>query len=153
MIPKSPPSPRFRRILRAVRRSTQCEGGCERSWDNIMRVLVSSMAPRTYRALIVLAFVAVAVPASAEPIFSDGGPDAEAYGKQDGYPVGRPATARQQRFIGGSFSHYDELVKARLVAKPPAASPLNRAEGEFTLNYTYVGSRHTLDDYLARHPA
>jgi CubicO group peptidase (beta-lactamase class C family) len=114
------------------------------------RALVSRIAPWTHLALIALALMAV--PASAEPVFSDGGPDADAYGKQDGYPVGRAATARQQRFIVGSFSHYDELVKARLVTKPPAASPLSRAEGEFTLGYAYAGSRHTLDDYLARHP-
>ena len=35
----------------------------------------------------------------------------------------------------------------------PPPSPLKRAESEFALSYTYVGSRHTLDDYLARHPA
>jgi CubicO group peptidase (beta-lactamase class C family) len=110
------------------------------------------MARRTYLALFLLAVVAACPSMAAEPLFSDGGPDADAYGRQDGYPVGRPTTARQQRFMVGSFSHYDEIVKARVVGKAPAASPLKRAEGEFALIYKYNGSQHTLDDYLARHP-
>ena len=79
------------------------------------------MTRTTYLALGLLA-VLVARPALAgEPVFSDGGPDADAYGKSAGYPLGRPTAARQQRFIVGSFSHYDEIVKARVVGRPPAA--------------------------------
>ena len=110
------------------------------------------MARRTYLALLLLAVAAAGPATAAESIFLDGGPDADAYGKQEGYPVGRAATSRQQRFIVGSFSHYDEIVNARVVAKPPNPSPLKRAEGEFTFRYGFNGSQHTLDDYLARHP-
>ncbi len=111
------------------------------------------MALRTHLAAALLAVAAANAAVAAEPVFSDGGPDADAYGRQEGYPVGRPATFRQQRFMVGAHSHFDEMVKARPVAKAAVASPLKRAAGEFALTYSYQGKERSLDDYLARHPA
>jgi hypothetical protein len=55
--------------------------------------------------------------AGAAPIFKDGGPDASAYGSDDGYPVGTRAQTNQQRFMVGSYSHYDRLAPYHLVAR------------------------------------
>jgi CubicO group peptidase (beta-lactamase class C family) len=53
----------------------------------------------------------------------------------------------------GALSHFDEMVKARPVAKAAVASRLKRVAGEFALTYSYQGRERSLDDYLARHPA
>ena len=49
------------------------------------------MTRTTYFALFLLAGLVALPAAAAEPVFSDGGPDAEAYGKSAGYPLGRRA--------------------------------------------------------------
>jgi CubicO group peptidase (beta-lactamase class C family) len=87
--------------------------------------------------------------ASAGPRFSPGGPDAEAHGAGDGYPI---AVFYRQPFLVGAFSHEDQLWERRVVRKPAAARPLARAPREPALRYEYQGAVRTLDDYLARHP-
>ncbi len=59
----------------------------------------------------VLAFALGAGPAAASPTFRSDGPNAEAYGAAEGYPVGRATAGRfPLRFMVGSFSHYDKLL-------------------------------------------
>src|SRR6516162_5243736 len=55
------------------------------------------------------------------PVLSNTGPDAAAYGADEGFPLGTLATASQMRHLVASYSHFDELTPARIV--PRAASP------------------------------
>jgi CubicO group peptidase (beta-lactamase class C family) len=102
----------------------------------------------TCRALIAL--MASAAAACADPIFKAGGPDAAAYGAGDGYPIGTRAQANQQRFMVGSYSRFDRLAPFHLVARPDAPSPLRYAEQPLSL--TISDRAGTLADYLDRHP-
>src|SRR5260370_4144566 len=103
---------------------------------------------------IVLAGSGPAALAAADPVFSDGGPDAASYGAPD-YPI-NPATrgaALPQKYLIGNYSHFDQAFKTRSVAKADSPSPLRRASEELALAYTFQGESHTLGDYLERHPA
>jgi CubicO group peptidase (beta-lactamase class C family) len=90
--------------------------------------------------------------AQALPVFSDTGPDAALFGADEGYPIGTRATLNQQQYMVGEYSHYDELLPARLVARAATPSPFERAPEELTLRYQHQGEWHTLDDYLERNP-
>lgn len=92
-----------------------------------------------------------AVPPAA-PRFAPGGPDAEAHGASDGYPIGDRATYFRPPFLVGSYSHLDQVFEGRLVHRATTPSPLARAATEPTVRYAYQGHTFTLDDYLARHP-
>ena len=86
------------------------------------------------------------------PVFSVGGPDSEAYGAAEHFPVGSRATAFEKRYMVGAFSHFDTLFPTHTVA--PAAHPwefhrLATAQG---IAYFHAGSRYSLKDYLARMP-
>ena len=48
----------------------------------------------------VLALAAGAAPAAASPTFRSDGPNAEAYGAAEGYPVGRATAGRTRRTCG-----------------------------------------------------
>jgi CubicO group peptidase (beta-lactamase class C family) len=85
----------------------------------------------------------------AGPRFSDGGPEAEEYGAGDGY---RPSAIYRPRFFVGAFSHHDELLEGRRVARAGTPSRLGRAPAEPALRYEYEGHVRTLDEYLARNP-
>jgi CubicO group peptidase (beta-lactamase class C family) len=87
------------------------------------------------------------------PLFNDGGPDAAAYGAAERYPIATIAQRGEQRFIVGSHVSFDKLLPGPTVAAPPQASPLTRSCEPFQLSYRHDGQLHTLDDYLARHPA
>ena len=79
-------------------------------------------------------------------------PDEELLGKSAGYPVGTPATwFYQERVRVGSFSHLDEIFRARLVHKAPTPSRLVRT-AEPRITWTSGGAELTLDDYLSRNP-
>lgn len=111
---------------------------------------------RLIAALALLAVPFALAPARAEgcsPAFSAGGVDAEAYGAMRNYPIGSVAERAEQRFIVGSFSHWDKLLPGAVVAAPPKPMPLTRSCEPFVLNYTYKGQQSSIDDYLARHPA
>ncbi len=95
----------------------------------------------------------VSAAAEALPVFSNGGPDAGAYGAQDNYPVGRPATMRQQRFLVGSLSHFDSIRASHAIARAAAPFAFKRAAEEIALSYSHRGETHTLLDYLERQPA
>src|SRR4051794_41946304 len=84
----------------------------------------------------VLALAACASPAAASPTFRSDGPNAEAYGAAEGYPVGR-ATAGgvPQRFMGGTVTPH------RKPPRDPGGAPRGAGRG-----------RHPGGTGLARHP-
>jgi CubicO group peptidase (beta-lactamase class C family) len=96
---------------------------------------------------------AAAVSGPAAPRFAPDGPDAEAQGARDGYPIGDRATFFRLPFLVGSHSHLDQVFEGRPVRKAPQPSALTRAPSLPPLRYTFQEQSLTLDDYLARHPA
>ena len=90
--------------------------------------------------------------AQAGPIFSDTGPDAAAYGAEEGYPLSPQRARPPQKFLVGTFSHYDQIYPSRRVAKPAAPSPLRRAGEELVLTYRFRDNAYGLGDYLDRVP-
>jgi CubicO group peptidase (beta-lactamase class C family) len=86
-------------------------------------------------------------------VFSPTGPDAAAYGADDGYPLGARATMNEQRYLVATYSHFDEIFPSRKVARGGPIAALSRAPEELRLTYRYQGTLHSLDDYLERHPA
>ena len=102
-------------------------------------------------ATLVAALLGCAGPAGdGGPRFASGGPDAEAYGAREGYPV---RGIYRARFFVGAFSHHDEVFEGRLVRRAAAASPLARAPVEPAIRYEHGGRTSGIDDYLARNPA
>ena len=87
---------------------------------------------------------------ASSPRFSSGGPDAEKYGANEGYPV--KAISRLPFFVG-AFSHYDQLLDGRTIRRAASPSRLLRAPSEPALRYEYQTETRSLDDYLARNPA
>jgi CubicO group peptidase (beta-lactamase class C family) len=87
------------------------------------------------------------------PRFAPGGPDAEAYGASDGYPIGDRSTYFRTPFLVGSYSHLDQVFEGRLVRRATTPSLLARVASEPAVRYEYRGHTFTLDDYLTRHPA
>jgi CubicO group peptidase (beta-lactamase class C family) len=93
-----------------------------------------------------------AKPGITGPIFSNTGPDAAAYyGAAEGFPLGTLATASQMRHLVASYSHFDELTPARIVARAPTAWSFKRA-AEPEISYSFLGRRYTIVDYLSRYP-
>jgi CubicO group peptidase (beta-lactamase class C family) len=90
---------------------------------------------------------------SAAPVFSDTGPDAADYGAADGYPVGTPSVIGTTRYLVGTYTHFDQVVPARVVAHAPAPWSFRRAPAEPEIAYTFQGGRHAIADYLRRNPA
>ncbi len=90
--------------------------------------------------------------AEALPAYSPTGPDAAAYGEAEGYPVGSIKTMGSQRTMVGAYSHADQIHPARVIASPAAASTLDRAPQELTLQYNDLGQTRDLEDYLSRQP-
>lgn len=91
-----------------------------------------------------------AQPLASSPRFSSGGPDAEKYGANEGYPV--KAISRLPFFVG-TFSHYDQLLDDRTLRRAASPSRLLRAPSEPALRYEYQTENRSLDDYLAHNPA
>lgn len=118
--------------------------------------------PRVWALALLVCVVACASPArktSDAPIASDeppprfatGGPDAEELGASLGYPKGTPATFWRVRWQVGSFSHFDEIFRGRLIHGAPTPSRLVRV-AEPRITWTSAGGDLTLDDYLSRNP-
>jgi CubicO group peptidase (beta-lactamase class C family) len=84
--------------------------------------------------------------------FSPGGPDADAYGRKEGYPhCSRLTYLNEPRCRVGAFSHFDALYPARTVQAPATPSPLRRSAEEPPLRYLHNGRTESLDTYLSRH--
>ena len=91
--------------------------------------------------------------AGADPVFSDTGYDAAAFGAPD-YPIGvRGSEPWPQANLVGGFSHYDQSRASHAVAKPTNPSTLRRAPQELALSYNFDGQARSLDTYLERNPA
>lgn len=90
---------------------------------------------------------------SCDPAFSQTGPDAEAYGAAQNYPLGTIMDRTRQAYMVATFSNYDKLLPAHDVLAPATPSPLARSCDQFSLSYTFEDRRRTVDDYLSRHPA
>jgi CubicO group peptidase (beta-lactamase class C family) len=86
---------------------------------------------------------------AAGPRFDAGGPNADAYGAREGYPL--KAIYRLPYYVGG-FSRSDEQFDGRVVRRAATPSTLGRTAAEPDLRYEYDGAARTLDDYLARNP-
>ena len=90
---------------------------------------------------------------SCGPAFSQTGPDAEAYGAVQNYPLGTIMDRTRQAYMVATFSNYDKLLPAHDVMPPAAPSPLARNCDPFSFSYMFEDSRRTIEDYLSRHPA
>ena len=109
--------------------------------------------------LLLLAFLSMLVLkgvvfAESGPVFSDTGPDAEAYGASRGYPVPpfEYPPGHGQDFMIGAYSHFDKLHPMRTVQKPATPSVLQRAAEEIVPVYHYDGRQKAIGDYLDTHP-
>jgi CubicO group peptidase (beta-lactamase class C family) len=97
------------------------------------------------------AFAQVA-PASqaAGPRFRADGPNADEFGRKEGYPS--CIAYIDERCRVGALSRYDTLFPARTIAAPKQPTRLERAAVEPVVRYSFAGLDLTLDDYLDRHP-
>ncbi len=89
----------------------------------------------------------------ADPVFSDDGPDAAAYGRAEGYPIGKPASGRNLGTLVGRLSHFDQLYPSRLVARATTPSAFRYAPSEPAVTYTHDGQPRDIAGYLANNPA
>ena len=87
-------------------------------------------------------------------MFSDTGPEAEAYGASKGYPVPpfEYPPGSGQDFMVGTYSHFDKVHPMRTVSKPATPSILKRAAKEIVPVYHYDGRQKAIGDYLDTHP-
>ena len=58
-----------------------------------------------------------AKPSVTVPVLSNTGPDAAAYGADEGFPLGTLASGSQMRHLVATYSHFDELTPARIVRR------------------------------------
>jgi CubicO group peptidase (beta-lactamase class C family) len=92
------------------------------------------------------------VSAEGGPRFRVDGPDADSFGRGEGYPVCKGFEYARQRCRIGAFSHFDQLFPSRTIKAPAAPTRLGRAAVEPAISYTYNGQRQTIDQYLDKHP-
>ena len=88
----------------------------------------------------------------ATPVFSDTGPNADEYGASEGYPIGSASVVAEMRYLVGTYSHFDQMMRARVVTRAPTAWSFRRAPAEPEVSYSFQGERHSIDDYLRRNP-
>jgi hypothetical protein len=86
------------------------------------------------------------------PVFSATGPDAAEYGAAAGFLPGTVLTAAEPQHLVATYSHFDELVPARRVARAAAPWPFKRV-AEPAIVYQFGGQRLPIANYLGRHPA
>lgn len=89
----------------------------------------------------------------AGPRFRADGPNADEFGRKEGYPSCKGiAYVDETRCRVGALSRYDTLFPARTVAAPKQPAQLARAASEPVIRYGFAGLELTLDDYLNRQP-
>jgi CubicO group peptidase (beta-lactamase class C family) len=100
------------------------------------------------------AFAQVApAPQGAGPRFRADGPNADEFGRKEGYPSCKGiAYVDETRCRVGALSRYDTLFPARTITAPKQSMPLARAASEPVIRYGFAGLNLTLDDYLNRQP-
>jgi CubicO group peptidase (beta-lactamase class C family) len=90
------------------------------------------------------------------PTFEPGGPDAQLYGRDDGYPVPERLLAVMEgnpwepRYRVGAFSHIDQIYDTAKIER--AASPWLFKRGTAEVRYRFQGNEFSLADYLSRNP-
>jgi CubicO group peptidase (beta-lactamase class C family) len=85
----------------------------------------------------------------AGPRFRADGPEADAYGRNEGYPPCSGLTyIRDLRCRVGAFSQYDQLFPARTIKASGSPAVVGRAAREPDIRYTHAGQTRTLDQYL-----
>jgi len=89
---------------------------------------------------------------AAAPRFAPGGPDADEYGIDDGFPTGDRTTFFSTPFLVGSHSELDRIFESRLVRAGDTPSRLARAPSEPVVQYYFQGAAADLDLYLLRNP-
>jgi hypothetical protein len=82
------------------------------------------------------------------PIFFPLGPDAQHYGADQGFPIGRQFDEPLNRV--GAFSHFDTLFPTRRVSRAAATWSFQRAPTD--IEYSHQGTRYSITDYLTRNP-
>ena len=96
---------------------------------------------------------AAAAPQGAVPRFRADGPNADEFGRKEGYPSCKGiAYVHETRCRVGALSRYDTLFPARTISAPKQPVPLARAASEPVIRYRFAGLDLTLDDYLNRQP-
>ena len=84
-------------------------------------------------------------PEGAAPHFRADGPDADAFGRKEGYPSCNGLEyIDDTRCRVGALSHFDALFPARTIAAPKQATPLARAATEPVFRYTSAGDRKSV---------
>jgi CubicO group peptidase (beta-lactamase class C family) len=95
----------------------------------------------------------VTAPQNAGPHFRADGPNADEFGRKEGYPSCKGLEyVDEPRCRVGALSHYDALFPAHTIAAPRQAAKLGRAAIEPVIRYAFAGLDLTLDEYLNRHP-
>jgi beta-lactamase family protein len=89
---------------------------------------------------------------TAAPVFSDNGFDAAGYGAGEGYPVGKTTVLAEKRFLVGTYSHFEDIVRTRSVARAPSPWSFRRASAEAAVAYDFRNAHYTLADYLRHAP-
>jgi CubicO group peptidase (beta-lactamase class C family) len=141
----------------------ECRMTAMRAWKRSIRT-VGAVAASAGVLAIVLGLLVLAVrptggqaaggvSAEGGPRFRVDGPDADSFGRGEGYPVCKGLEyAQRQRCRIGAFSHFDQLFPSRTIKAPAAPTRLGRAPVEPAISYTYNGQRQTIDQYLDKHP-
>src|SRR5215468_1270451 len=89
----------------------------------------------------------------AGPHFRADGPNADEFGRKEGYPSCKGIDyVDQTRCRVGALSRYDTLFPARTIPAPKQPVRLARAASEPVIRYGFAGLELTLDDYLNRQP-
>ena len=96
---------------------------------------------------------AAPVPQSAGPHFRADGPNADEFGRKEGYPSCKGlAYIDETRCRVGALSRYDALFPARTIAASKQPIQLARAATEPVIRYGFAGLDLTLEDYLNERP-
>lgn len=80
------------------------------------------------------------------------GPNAQAYGEAQGFPVGNVHTWSQTSYVVGSYSHFDAIFPARGVPHSHSVWNFRREAREPAISYEYGGRSDSIDDYLSHIP-
>ena len=107
---------------------------------------------RTSVAAVALLIAGTLVCSGQSPLSSATGPDADAYGATEHFPVGSPGAAFQKKYMVGSFSHFDTLYPVHTIAPAPHPWEFHRPAATPEISYVHAGNRYLLKDYLAHLP-
>lgn len=122
---------------------------CVAGASAIISLMLDAFTPNSH-----LAFAQTAPTSqTAGPRFRSDGPNADAFGRAEGYPICKGIDyVDQSRCRVGALSRYDTLFPARTIPAPKQPAPLARAASELVIRYGFGGLDLTLDDYLDRQP-